>query len=177
MENEKFVQDLQGHLIQYTKQKFSHVILLCIGTNKLIGDCIGPMVGQMLKQETRKKDIIIYGNMMETVNFKNAKQTIEYILKKYERPFLITVDSALGTEETIKQIIVSKGIIKIGKSLGRSICYYSHINIKGIVGENKNTIQDNIETLRMVKPELVMELSNKMVQGIKQMIPIITNNV
>lgn len=170
MKNEKFVQDLQKQIFQYMTQEFSEIILLCIGTNQLIGDCIGPMVGELLNQETKKENIIIYGNMIETINFKNARKTIEYILKKYKKPFIITVDSALGTEKMIKRIVVSRGMIKIGKSLGRSISYYSHINIKGVVGENKNTVFENIQTLKTVKPEIIVELSNQMVTGIKKMI-------
>lgn len=170
MKNEKFVQDLQKQIFQYMTQEFSEIILLCIGTNQLIGDCIGPMVGELLNQETKKENIIVYGNMIETINFKNARKTIEYILKKYKKPFIITVDSALGTEKMIKRIVVSKGMIKIGKSLGRSISYYSHINIKGVVGENKNTVFENIQTLKTVKPEIIVELSNQMVTGIKKMI-------
>ena len=54
MEKTKFVQDLQKNIYQYRNQKFSDVVILCIGTNKLIGDSIGPIVGQKLKEETEK---------------------------------------------------------------------------------------------------------------------------
>ena len=168
MENTRFVQDLQKNIYQYKNQKFSDVVILCIGTNKLIGDSIGPVVGQKLKEENIQEKICIYVDMKQTINFKNAKQVIEKIFKIYEKPFIITIDSALGKQTMINKIVVNKGIIRIGKSLGRSICYPSHITIKGVVGENKNTFEDNIAILKTVQPKLIWELSNTMVEGIKQ---------
>lgn len=168
MEKTKFVQDLQKNIYQYRNQKFSDVVILCIGTNKLIGDSIGPVVGQKLKKEKMKEKVCVYGDLKESINFKNAKTVLEKIFKSYEKPFIITIDSALGTEQMINKIVVNKGIIRIGKSLGRSICYPSHITIKGVVGENKNTYDDNIKILNEVEPELIWNLSNIMVDGIKQ---------
>lgn len=168
MEKTKFVQDLRKNIYQYRKQKFSDVVILCIGTNKLIGDSIGPVVGQKLKEEKIQESVLIYGDMQENVNFKNARQIIKNIFKSYEKPFIITIDSALGTQPMINKIIVNKGIIRIGKSLGRSICYPSHITIKGVVGENKNTFDGNIKILKKVEPKLICELADIMVEGLKQ---------
>ncbi len=168
MEKKKFVQDLQKNIYQYRNQKFSDVVILCVGTNKLIGDSIGPVVGQKLKEEKMKEKICVYGDLKESINFKNAKTVIENVFKTYQKPFIITIDSALGTQTMISKIVVNKGIIRIGKSLGRSICYPSHITIKGVVGENKNTYEDNIKILNEVEPELIWNLSDIMVDGIKQ---------
>jgi len=168
MEKTKFVQDLQKNIYQYRNQKFSDVVILCIGTNKIIGDSIGPVVGQKLKEQKMKETVCIYGDMIKTINFKNAKEVIENIFKTYQKPFIITVDSALGIKTMVSKIVVNKGIVRLGKSLGRSICYASHITIKGVVGENKNTYEDNIKVLNEVKPELIWYLSNIMAEGIKQ---------
>lgn len=168
MEKAKFVQDLQKNIYRYRRQNFSDIVILCIGTDKLIGDSIGPVVGQKLKEENIQEKVSIYGNMKETINFKNAKQVIENIFKSYEKPFIITVDSALGTQAMVREIVVNKGVIRIGKSLGRSICYPSHITIKGVVGENRDTFEENIKTLKKVEPKLIWELSDIMVEGIKQ---------
>lgn len=174
MENAKFVQDLQSHVYSYMYQDFSHIVILCIGTNKIIGDCVGPMVGQKLetklKREKSDNKIVIYGNMKETLNFKNAKHVIENVFQIYEKPFVITVDSALGTEKMLEKIVVNEGLIQIGKSLGRSICYYSHINIKGVVGINNNNLNSNVETLKKVKPELVIDLASTVTDGIHYII-------
>lgn len=171
MEKTKFVQDLKKQLETYMYQDFSNIVILCIGSNKMIGDCIGPMVGEKLQSILKKeKNVIIYGDMKETLNFKNAKKVIENIFEKYKNPFIITVDSALGTKETIENIIVSTGWIKIGNSLGRSICYYSHINIKGVVGENKVTKKENIKILTTVNPTLVIKLSQIITNNLNQII-------
>ena len=168
MKKTKFVQDLEKSIYEYKNQKFSEVVILCIGTNKLIGDSIGPVVGQKLKEEKMKEIVYIYGDMKETVNFKNAKEIIEDIFKTYKKPFIITIDSALGTKTMVSKIVVNKGIVRLGKSLGRSICYPSHITIKGVVGENKNTYEENIKVLNEVSQEMIGYLSDIMTKGIKQ---------
>lgn len=171
MKKTKFVQDLQKQMNSYMYQNFSEIVILCVGSNKIIGDCIGPMVGQMLKNILKEeKNIIIYGNMKETLNFKNARQVIENVFEIYKKPFVITIDSALGTKEMLENIIISTGWMKIGNSLGRSICYYSHINIKGVVGKKKNTLRENIETLKKVNPTLVIELSETITNTLNQTI-------
>ena len=163
MIKEKTVQDLKKQLEQYSYQEFSHIIILCIGTNKIIGDLIGPMVGQILKKELKYDKIIILGNMIETINFKNAKQSIESIFEQYAKPFIITIDSALGRDDMVNQIVINKGMVKIGKSLGRSICYYSNINIKGVVGVDKKDKYENIKSLQNVDIELITKLSIRIV--------------
>lgn len=170
MIREVIVQNLQKQLKQYKYQKFSHIIILCIGTNKIIGDSIGPMVGQVLYKELKYDKIIVLGNMIETINFKNAKQLIESIFKEYTKPFIITIDSALGKEDMVNQIVINKGIVKIGKSLGRSICYYSNINIKGVVGVDKKDKYENIKTLQNVDLELITKLSTTIANITKKLI-------
>lgn len=40
---------LNNH-ITYLNKKFEDLVLLCIGTDKITGDCLGPLVGSKLKQ-------------------------------------------------------------------------------------------------------------------------------
>ena len=168
----QLVQELQDQLCCFEKiNAFSDIIILCVGSNKVVGDCIGPIVGQKLNKLLQNNESIhVYGDMEKTLNLKNAEPIIKKALYEYANPFIITVDSALGRQEMVKKIVVSSGEIKIGNSLGRSINYDSHINIKGVVGEYKNTIDENMETLKLVKPELVMRLSEIVVHGITTML-------
>ena len=49
---------LNNH-ITYLNKKFEDLVLLCIGTDKITGDCLGPLVGSKLKQ--RKFPYPLYG--------------------------------------------------------------------------------------------------------------------
>ena len=111
---------------------YSNIVVLCIGTNSIIGDSVGPIVGTFLKP-LENDNLKIYGDMQNTLNFGNARSIINDIYRNYEKPYIITVDAALSSSKVVGDIVLSKGYIKIGKALEKSICFYSNINIKCVV--------------------------------------------
>lgn len=152
-------------------KKFSNIVILCVGTNKLVGDSVGPIVGQKLTRLLNKKENIkIYGNTKKNLNLKNAKQVLEEINRIYSKPFIITIDATLGPKEIIETIIISKGELEIGEALGHSIKYFSNINIKAIVGEYQTNIQKNFETLNRIERKRIHQLSNQITYQVCQMV-------
>ena len=171
MEKDKLLNDLKNIIYKYKgKNEFSNIVILCVGTNKIIGDLFGPIVGQKLIENIKRKDIIIYGDIQNTLNFSNAKTILEKVFFEYRKPFIITIDAALGNENMIEKVVVTRGKIKIGDSLGRCICYNSQINIKGIVGKDNKNVKENLKTLKRVNPKIIENLSNTVVYGIEQVI-------
>lgn len=156
----------------YKPNYHTGLIFLCVGSDKIIGDAIGPIVGTKLENEFMKrglaKNINIYGKMGNTLNFKNATEVIENIKKCYKRPFIITIDAALSRESHIGRIVISEGIIELGNSLGRSIKLKSNINIKGVVGKYKEEPLENIKTLRKIGFYSVIEMSQNISRGIQK---------
>ena len=53
-------------------------VILCIGTDRIIGDCLGPMVGSMLSKESRNR-LPIYGTLDHTVHALNLPETCDHI--------------------------------------------------------------------------------------------------
>lgn len=152
-------------------KKFSNIVILCVGTNKLVGDSVGPIVGQKLTRLLNKKENIkIYGNTKKNLNLKNAKQVLEEINRIYSKPFIITIDATLGPKEIIETIIISKGELEIGEALGHSIKCFSNINIKAIVGEYQTNIQKNFETLNRIERKRIHQLSNQITYQVCQMV-------
>ena len=47
----KFVKDFEKKISElYVESGYSNLVFLCIGTNKIIGDSVGPIVGNYLKK-------------------------------------------------------------------------------------------------------------------------------
>ena len=170
----QFIKNLRNKISRYDlKREFTEIIFLCVGTNKIIGDMIGPMVGEDLKNriyKNTKKEIVVFGNMQSTLNLKNAEKIISNIKKSYINPFIITIDTALGNEKNLKKIYITQGEIEIGKAVSRGIKYESHINIKGVVGRYSSVTEKNINTLKNVKPEAIFYLSSIISNGITEVI-------
>ena len=152
-------------------EHFSNVVILCVGTNKIAGDCIGPIVGKKLgRLLNNNSNVVVLGNCKSTLNFNNAKNIWEQVKKDYSNPFIITVDAALGKKEMINKIVTSTGYIKIGSALGNGTYYPSHINIKGVVGEYSNDLQENIKTLKNVEKNKINDLSNQITYRLYKML-------
>ncbi len=152
-------------------EKYSDIVILCVGTSRLIGDSVGPVVGQKLTRLLEEKENVkIYGTTKRNLNLKNAKQILEEINSIYQNPFIITIDAALGPKELVEMVFVGTGKVQIGKALGQSMEYFSHLIMKGIVGENKENLKENKEILKKVKQNQVQRLSNQIAYEVCQMV-------
>lgn len=174
-EYEKIKYHLQKKLYQIEEEgQFTEVIFLCVGTNRLVGDMVGPIVGEKLMnkvhhkriQKLNNREIVVYGNMQHTLNLKNANEIIQYLQYKYKRPFIITIDAALGSEDMIEKILIGSGKIEIGKALENEIQYQSNIYIKGIVGKYSTVVEENMNTLKSANIASIQRISNIIYDGI-----------
>lgn len=142
--------------------EFSDIVILCIGTDKLIGDLVGPIVGQKLKRLFKNyKKIKVYGDINKSVNITNVDKVIEEINTKFNYPFIITIDSALGPKEVIETVHISCGKIKPGGALSHKKEYKSNINFKAIVGENLKDSFLNFNVLNSIERNVVQKLANE----------------
>ena len=166
----KFIKEFEEKICKvYINGNYSNLIFLCIGTNKIVGDSVGPIIGNNLKS-IENEYMQIYGTLDNTLNFINAKQTIEKIYNNFEKPFLITIDAALSKTSNIGDIVLSEGYIKIGKALQKSICFYSNINIKCVVGRSYMEKENNLEELKRVSLNETLEIANIVTNGIKNVL-------
>lgn len=170
-ENLSFRNNLKKEIEEYDmKNRFSEIVFLCVGTNKITGDMIGPIVGQKLKDNLKQENVKIYGDMINTLNLKNASKIIKKVKAKYLNPFYITIDTALGKENMINKIIIGKGKIEIGKAIRDGIEFFSHINIKVVVGKYDESSENNMKTLENVNSDSIIYLSNIITNGILETI-------
>lgn len=84
----RFLRVIEREIKLYDRE----VVIIGIGNSKIIGDSFGPLVGEMLKN-----DFNVIGNMRENVNYNNFEEHMEKINRKYENPYIITVDSAISS--------------------------------------------------------------------------------
>ena len=58
-------------------KSYLEIVFLCIGTDKITGDCFGPLVGSKLNQLLESYNIFninIYGTLNKNVNYINIKE-------------------------------------------------------------------------------------------------------
>lgn len=105
--------------------------IFCIGSPRVNGDAVGPMIGTMLANYTFDEDIQIIGNMDEPV-----------ILDSFEkqhgklRPtaFVIAIDAALGDSEDIGTWSITEEPIQPGAALLRDLHPVGNVAIRIYTG-------------------------------------------
>lgn len=141
---------------------FSDYIFLCVGSDKIIGDSYGPLVGEKLKNcfKNMYNNIEIYGTLEEPVSAINLEAKLKEIYKKYKHPCIIAIDSALGSQDKIGTIVVSNTKMQCGKGTNKGMLYVGDISIKGIVAKNYKMSKYNFTTLQNTSLGEVMKLAD-----------------
>lgn len=164
-----FVYDFSYNLRQKIQDlEISKLVFLCIGTNRVIGDCFGPLVGYKLKKFFREeKNIEIIGDIDNILCFQN----IYDIIKKIPRDsFVIAIDAALSNKVDIGKILVSKGKMSIGRGLNKKSICIGDLSIKGIVCKDLKKPQYNFRLLQNTSLGLVMNMADCVSEGIYDVI-------
>ena len=151
------------------KEKYSQCIVLCIGTEKVVGDLYGPLVGEKLENELskrREKRIQVVGKLGENVTYQNVKEKIRKIEKEYLHPYIIAIDSAVAEEKNIGKVVISKRKIKVGEIMEQEIYEVGDISIKAIVGKRQRTDFKNYQELKNISSFMVERLAEETAKGI-----------
>lgn len=163
----KFICEFHREINGKTKS-ISNLVFLCIGTDRITGDCFGPIVGEKLHQF--KNNISVYGSLGEPIVQSNLKNKLDEIYLKFSNPFIVAVDAALSKEENIGKIFVINDSLKLGKGLGKNIANIGDISIKGVIGRKEKSKKRNMQILQNTSLNMVMNLANIVSKGIMEVL-------
>ena len=117
------------------KTRFSPLqtpVFFCIGSDRIIGDCLGPLVGHKLKQLFPGKDTI-YGTLKQPVHAQNMEQYLSEIYQRFKDPFCIAIDASLGSPDHVGLITLSGAPLSPGEGVKKNLPKVGDISITGIV--------------------------------------------
>lgn len=138
------------------KQQSKNITFLCIGTSKVIGDSIGPLVGTALKLN----GLSVLGDLENNIHYQNLEN---YRDKKGQ---IIVIDSALSSKENIGKIIIQKNALKYGEGLKKKSNEIGDISIKAVVEKNTNNKYLNFYKLKNVSNDVVKNIADIISNGI-----------
>lgn len=171
---EAFVQDFWQCFTQQKKKKsVTELVFICIGTDRIIGDCLGPLVGTKLEEKLGSDNIAnlaIYGTLKENISYTNMKEKVTQIQKKHPYAYLIIIDAALSQEEQIGKIFVKQGQTILGKALNKTKIKIGDLSIKAVVGKNYKLPKHNFSSLQNVSLNSVIILAEIIAEGICEVI-------
>lgn len=151
---------------------YSELVFLCIGTDRMTGDCFGPLVGNRIKEAIVNNNIncTVYGDLENPLIYSDVDKSLKEINKKCKNPCIIAIDAALSKESNIGKILVRKGGLKFGVAINKGRREVGNISIKAIIGKNYKTVNKNMQLLQNTSLNFVMSLVDIVSGGILEII-------
>ena len=160
--NEYSAEGISNTLSNYNKNNYMPIVV-CVGSDLVLGDSLGPLVGTMLKRKNIKT--YIYGNLNFPITAKEVEYAKTYIKQMHEKSFIIAIDAAVGEEEDIGLIKVNNKGLKPGLGAGKNLGVLGDASIIGIVSVKSNK---NYNLLNLTRLNLVYRLAEKIADGIEK---------
>lgn len=130
-------------------------MLICIGTDKCIGDSFGPIVGSLLKQ--KKFPLPVFGTLNNPIHALNIKNRLEELKKAYPNKKIIGIDACLGEEQYIGSIAIRNHPIYPGKGVGKSLPEVGTTSIVGIVDVSE---KNQLFSARNIRLNFIYNMAN-----------------
>ena len=139
-------------------------VVICIGSDKVSGDMLGPLVGSALREDY-DLPVPVYGAVGESVNGVNLDSYVKMIKKRHAGSALIAVDAALGKESDVGKIRLKRGGVKAGGALNRKSDAVGDLGIVGIVAKESDP-KDVVSALLAVPFDFVSEIAATIARAI-----------
>ena len=118
-------------IIDHPSNEAKDIVFLCIGSDRYVGDSLGPLVGSMLKDS--KTPYLVYGTLEEPIHAFNLKVTLKNINKQFRKPLIFCIDACLGERDQVGFILFEEGPLSPGKALEKILPKVGDYHFKGVV--------------------------------------------
>ena len=133
-------------------------VIVCIGSDLVIGDSLGPITGSMLRYKTQGLNTYIYGCLSAPVTAKEIKYLRAFLKDTHPDRQIIAVDAAVGSEGDIGLIKINDMPLYPGAGANKRLGAIGDISIMGIVAEKSLANYGLLNTTRL---NLVYKLSQR----------------
>jgi putative sporulation protein YyaC len=148
------------------------IVLLCIGTDRSIGDSLGPLVGTYVSQN-ESAGYTVLGTLDNPVHAGNLVEAIEQIDSTFRRPLVIAIDACLGRTESIGMLTVNKGSLRPGAGVNKALPTVGDLHLTGVV--NVGGFMEYF-VLQNTRLSLVMRMAKVAAAGIQQGLQALANH-
>lgn len=160
----KFSWDLAVRLDKKDIKGNHEIIVLCIGTDRSTGDCLGPLIGTKLSCFSGN-GFTVFGTLDHPVHASNLKEKLEEINSVHERPFIIAVDACLGSMDNVGCINIGDGSLQPGAGVNKNLPPVGDVHITGIVNVGGFLEYMVLQNTRL---NIVMKMAELIVEGLQK---------
>lgn len=138
-------------------------VILCIGTDRVTGDSLGPLTGTFLQAYGGRSFLYLYGTLDAPVHALNLSDACRQIKKKHPRSLILAVDASLGTKKHLGYITLGRGSLQPGAGVHKKLDSIGDIFITGIINI---AVPESQQALQNTRLATVSRLSCCIAQGI-----------
>ncbi len=140
-------------------------VILCIGTDRIVGDSLGPLTGSLLQKhmENFKNPLAVYGTLEAPVHACNLAETLEQIKKEHPDSIVIAVDASLGCHYKVGSVLIRSGSIRPGMGVKKNLPAVGDISITGIAGVQSSRPYFVLQSVRL---SLIMSMAEQICECI-----------
>lgn len=140
-------------------------VLICVGSDLVLGDSLGPLVGTLLKKKSVSS--YIYGTLNYPITAKEIEYVKTYIDGMHPNTISIAIDAAVGNDEDVGLIkVINKGL-KPGLGVNKKLDTIGKISIVGVVASKAN---DNYNLFNLTRLNLIYKMAECIADGIEKYI-------
>ena len=137
-------------------------VVLCIGSSQVVGDSLGPLVADLLRDKY-SVPAFVYGGTKSPVNGVNYAEYFSHLKKVHPGSLIIAVDACVGQNDEIGKIKYTPRGLKAGEALKKNLPRVGDVGILGVVAGRCN---DNLLALLRCPRALVTNMSEKIAYNI-----------
>ncbi len=157
-----------SHLLAKCIDKIEHpwteIVLLCIGSDRITGDSLGPFIGHQLER-WHWDSIYVYGTLHAPIHALNLETSVCELKKRHPSAIFIAVDASLGAKKHVGFITVGTGPIYPGAGVHKDLLPVGDIFITGILNESGCFEHLLLQTTRL---SFVVEMAETITNGISR---------
>lgn len=151
-EKKKHAAHQLGHLlrecISQVSRDWDDLIFLCIGSDRITGDSLGPYIGHQLSHHTLARTHI-YGTLENPVHALNLSHTLMDIQRNHPQALVVAIDASLGAKKHLGYITIGNGSIRPGAGVRKDLPPVGDIYITGIVCASGFLEQFSLQNTRL----------------------------
>ena len=144
-------------------------IFICIGSDLVLGDSLGPLVGTILRK--RNINSYIYGTLNYPITAKEVDYAGKYLKQMHPNSISIAIDAAVGSSEDVGLIRIADKGLKPGLGVDKNLQMIGDISIIAVVASKSLQNQNLFNLTRL---NLVYKMAEQIADGIEKYINYLT---
>ena len=136
-------------------------VIMCIGTDIVGGDCLGPIVGQLLIKSGIPA--YVYGTLSRPITASNLNEYYEFIRSNHLST-IIAVDACVGKD--VGQVSVTKGSLRPGAAAGKDLPEVGDVSVTAVTCE----YPPSDRRFASVRLGFILSLARKVVETVWELV-------